>query len=130
MVDAMVPSGRGWGFGQALLDLGATVCTPTPHCSACPVRRRCRWSARRRLAPDPARGSSGVSRAHDSFDGSDRQGRGRLVDALRDHPLPAEQVAEVLGWTGDRTRARRVVAGLVADGLVVRDVRGVLRLPT
>ena len=26
LVDAMVPDGRGWSFGQALLDLGAAVC--------------------------------------------------------------------------------------------------------
>jgi A/G-specific adenine glycosylase len=45
LVDAMVPAGRGWSFGQALLDLGATVCTArAPACPACPLRRRCAWS--------------------------------------------------------------------------------------
>ena len=43
LVDAMVPPGRGWAFGQALMDLGATVCTTgVPVCQQCPVRRRCR----------------------------------------------------------------------------------------
>jgi A/G-specific adenine glycosylase len=129
VVDAMVPPGRAWQFGQALLDLGATVCTPAPACTTCPVRRRCRWSAKRCVEPDPAHGSSGVSRRQARFRGSDREGRGRLVDALRDGSLAEEEVAAVAGWTGEPTRAVRVVADLVAEGLVVRDARGGLRLP-
>ncbi len=77
LVDAMVPAGRGWSFGQALLDLGATVCTArTPDCTVCPVRRRCRWAAAGRPGPDPAAGSAGVSVPQSRFVGSDRQGRG------------------------------------------------------
>ncbi len=39
-VDAMVPPGEGWAFGQALLDLGATVCTSrAPACTTCPDRK-------------------------------------------------------------------------------------------
>jgi A/G-specific adenine glycosylase len=129
VVDAMVPEGGGWRFGQALLDLGATVCTPVPICGACPVRRRCRWSASGRSEPDPARGSSGVSRGQSRFEGSDRQGRGRLVDALRDGPLAEREVASALGWPAEGARAVRVLAGLVADGLVVRGSGGRLRLP-
>ena len=125
----MVPPGGAWQFGQALLDLGATVCTPVPLCTTCPVRRRCRWSAKGRAAPDPARGSSGVSRPQARFDGSDRQGRGRLIDALRDRRLGEEEVASVLGWSTEPARAARVVADLVAEGLVVRDAHGGLRLP-
>ncbi len=129
VVDAMVPPGRAWQFGQALLDLGATVCTPAPDCSVCPVRRRCRWSTKRRVAPDPARGSSGVSRPQTRFEGSDRQGRGRLVDALRDHPLGEEEVVSVIGWPTEPTRAARVVADLAAEGLVARDADGLWCLP-
>jgi A/G-specific adenine glycosylase len=130
VVDAMVPPGMAWQFGQALLDLGATICAPVPRCRACPVRRRCRWSAARGAAPDPARGSSGVSRPQARFDGSDRQGRGRLVDALRDGPVPEREVAAMLGWSADPARAARVLAALVGEGLVVRDPRGRLRLPS
>ena len=36
--DAAVPAGRGWAWNQAMLDLGATVCTErAPRCEACPV---------------------------------------------------------------------------------------------
>ena len=88
LVDAMVPPGTGWLFGQSLLDLGAMVCAgPDPACHQVPVRRRCRWAAAGRPDPDPARGSAGVSVAQSAFHGSDRQGRGRLVDALRHGPV-------------------------------------------
>jgi A/G-specific adenine glycosylase len=130
LVDAMVPSGRGWQFGQALLDLGATVCVAgQPLCPQCPIARRCRWAARGRIDPDPARGSAGVSAAQSTFAGSDRQGRGRLVDALRNGSLSPAQVALATGWPDDPDRTDRIVVGLIGDGLVVRDGSGDLRLP-
>jgi len=129
-VDAMVPTGGGWSFGQALLDLGATVCTSRdPRCTVCPVRRRCRWAASGRVPPDPARGSAGVSTAQSRFAGSDRQGRGRLVDALRSAAVAAGDVAAATGWPDDPDRARRVADSLVVEGLAVRDATGTLRLP-
>jgi A/G-specific adenine glycosylase len=130
LVDAMVPPGRGWSFGQALLDLGATVCTSrAPACVACPLRRRCRWAVAGRPDPDPARGSAGVSVAKARFVGSDRQGRGRLVAALRTGPVRADGLAAAAGWADDPRRAERVLRDLEAEGLVVRDRDGTARLP-
>jgi A/G-specific adenine glycosylase len=38
----LVPSERPGDFNQALMELGATVCTPRqPHCESCPLRREC-----------------------------------------------------------------------------------------
>ena len=130
LVDSMVPPGKGWSFGQALLDLGATVCTSrAPACATCPVRRRCRWSAAGHPDPDPSRGSAGVSVRQSRFAGSDRQGRGRLVSALRSGPVPSTSVADAAGWPDDPQRAERVAAGLVAEGLAVRGPGGSLLLP-
>ncbi len=130
LVDTMVPPGRGWAFGQALLDLGATVCTArSPACGTCPVRRRCRWASAGRPDPDPARGSAGVSVAQAPFVGSDRQGRGRLMAALRAGPVAADGLAAACGWPDDAVRADRVADGLVAEGLAVRDRAGTLHLP-
>ena len=130
LVDVMVPMGAGWSFGQALLDLGATVCTSrAPECGTCPLRRRCRWSLAGRPDPDPARGSAGVSVSQSRFVGSDRQGRGRLVAALRLAPVELDGLAAAAGWSDDSGRAERVAEGLVVEGLAVRDATGTLRLP-
>jgi A/G-specific adenine glycosylase len=130
LVDAMVPTGRAWEFNQALLDLGATFCASTdPICTSCPIRRRCRWRASGRPVPDPARGSAGVSTGQSRFLGSDRQGRGRLVDALRLAPVEPSDVPAIMGWSDQPERAERVVAGLVLEGMVVRPDAGPLRLP-
>jgi A/G-specific adenine glycosylase len=38
----LVPGSRPGDFNQALMELGATVCTPrSPRCGACPLRERC-----------------------------------------------------------------------------------------
>jgi len=127
--DASVPTGAGWRWNQAMLDLGATVCRARrPGCDACPIRLGCGWAGRVD-APDPAVGSAGVSGGQSRFEGSDRQGRGRLVDALRRGPVEATSVPAV-GWPGDPARARRVAATLVADGLAAVDAAGTWRLPT
>jgi len=79
----LLPAGRSWEFNQAMFDLGATVCTAArPACDACPLRSQCRWRRRGLSAPDPWRISPSV-RPQSPFAGSDRQGRGRLVHALR-----------------------------------------------
>jgi A/G-specific adenine glycosylase len=108
-----------------MLDLGATVCIrAAPECDRCPLRSECAWARAGRPAPDPAAPAGRQSR----FAGSDRQGRGRLVDALRRGPVALEHVASVAGWPGQLERAAGMAAGLVADGLAVQ-VEGALRLP-
>ncbi|HWE71300.1 MAG TPA: A/G-specific adenine glycosylase [Acidimicrobiales bacterium] len=130
LVDAMVPTGRGWEFNQALLDLGAAVCVSTdPVCTSCPLRKRCRWRAAGCPAPDPARGSAGVSTPQSRFTDSDRQGRGRLIDALRLGPVEVGDVPAIMGWPDQPERAERVASGLVEEGMVVRPDSGRLRLP-
>ena len=38
----LVPAARAGDHAQALMDLGATICTPrTPRCEACPIRQDC-----------------------------------------------------------------------------------------
>jgi A/G-specific adenine glycosylase len=125
--DEAVPAGRGWAWNQAMLDLGATVCTKrSPACGRCPVAASCRWRAGG--GPDPAIGSAATGSAQSRFAGSDREGRGRFVAALRVGPVAGADVASACGWPADVTRAERVVGGLVADGLVVA-VDGSWHLP-
>jgi A/G-specific adenine glycosylase len=130
VADRWVVAGEGWAWNQAVLDLGATVCTlRDPACAACPVRPGCAWSMADRPEPDPAIGSAGVSGRQARFAGSDRQGRGRLVDALRRGPVARGDLAAVMGWADDPARAAAVAATLVADGLAEPAPGGGLRLP-
>jgi A/G-specific adenine glycosylase len=42
LAERLVPAGRGYDFNQALMDFGATWCTPRrPRCAACPMRAFC-----------------------------------------------------------------------------------------
>ena len=120
--DRAVPAGRAWAWNQAMLDLGAGVCTRrAPRCDECPVTCWCAWAAGGRPEPDPADGSAGVSGGQSRFEGSDRQGRGRLVEALRSRDVEASDLPAVMGWPDDDPgRAERVAATLLADGLIVR----------
>jgi A/G-specific adenine glycosylase len=130
LADAAVPPGEGWAWNQSLLDLGATVCRARgPRCETCPWSRSCAWSAVGCRAPDPASGSAHTSRPQSSFAGSDRQGRGRLVRALGKGPVSAAHLSAAMGWPDDEVRAARVAAGVVADGLAVREPGGDYRLP-
>ena len=76
-----------------------------------------------------AAGSAGVSVPQSRFAGSDRQGRGRLVEALRRGEVPSSELASVVGWTDEPERLDRVVAAVVAEGLAVWTTAGTLRLP-
>ena len=125
LADDLVPDGEGWLWNQSVLELGAVHCTKRRvDCDGCPVQQHCAW---RGVGPDPAEGSAHTGSTQSRFEGSDRQGRGRLLDALRAGPVPLARAAGVTGWQDDE-RTARVVAGLVADGLAVRE-GPVLTLP-
>ncbi len=110
IADSAVPHEHGWIWNQVIMDLGATLCRPTPRCADCPLAATCVWHLGGHLGPDPSVGSAGVSGRQAPFDGSVRQARGRLLAALHDGARP------VADFDAD------VVATLVADGLVeVRD---------
>lgn len=117
LADDLVPAGEGWWWNQSVIELGATHCRKrSVACGSCPLAPHCAW---RGEGPDPAAGSAGTGSTQSRFEGSDRQGRGRLLDALRAADLAADAAGGVTGWD-DPERTGRVVDGLVADGLVVR----------
>jgi A/G-specific adenine glycosylase len=126
--DRLVPSGDSWAFNQSMFDLGATVCTATrPDCTRCPLRRQCAW---RRLGGDDPWRASPAARRQSVFAGSDRQGRGRLLEALREGDVRATALAAACGWADDEPRAGRVAAALVGEGFArwVGGAERVLRL--
>ena len=43
LAESLLPDHRCGDFNSALMELGATICTPrSPNCAACPLRRNCR----------------------------------------------------------------------------------------
>jgi A/G-specific adenine glycosylase len=129
LADQLVPAAGGWAWNSTVLDLGATICTARrPACGACPLRTAgCAWQ--RAGGPDPAIGTAGASGRQAAFAGSDRQGRGRLVAAMRVAPVTPSGLPAAAGWPEDPARAARVAAGLVRDGLATVDPDGTHRLP-
>jgi A/G-specific adenine glycosylase len=121
LADRLVPIGRAWEFNQAMFDLGATVCAAArPDCEGCPMRRQCRWRRQGQAAPDPWRSSPSV-RPQSAFAGSDRQGRGRLLHALRQGAVTRFALAAACGWPDDPMRAERITAALVTEGFAEWD---------
>ena len=59
LAETMLPQKKIGAFNQALMEIGALVCTPTaPACEKCPLRRRCRAFALGRQAEIPQRSKS------------------------------------------------------------------------
>lgn len=51
-VDGLLPSGHAGAFNEAIMELGATVCTPrNPQCRACPLKPVCRGQSRAAQLP-------------------------------------------------------------------------------
>ncbi|WP_329314096.1 A/G-specific adenine glycosylase [Streptomyces sp. NBC_01262] len=110
-------------WAAATMELGALVCTArTPSCASCPIAASCAW----RLAGSPAH--DGPPRRGQTYAGTDRQVRGKLLAVLREAHGPVVQAALDRVWHEPVQRAR-ALDGLVADGLVEPVADGVYRLP-
>lgn len=56
LADALVPAERPGDFNQAIMELGARICTPrSPRCGVCPVAEHCRARAMGTQAERPGR---------------------------------------------------------------------------
>lgn len=110
-------------WAAASMELGALVCTAkNPECGRCPIAGQCAW----RLAGKPAH--AGAARRGQTYAGTDRQVRGKLLAVLRDTPGPVPQSQLDAVWHEPVQRAR-ALDGLVSDGLVEPLAGGVYRLP-
>ncbi|RCV55142.1 HhH-GPD family protein [Marinitenerispora sediminis] len=99
-------------WGVAVMELGALVCTArSPRCVDCPVTNACAWHRAGRPAHD------GPPRRGQTYAGTDRQVRGRLLAVLRDSPVPVAKAALDAVWD-EPVQRERALDALVADGLV------------
>ncbi len=142
----VLPAGEAYNWNQALMDLGATICTSAnPQCGNCPLQTECR--AYNEMSQYSLFPSGTVLRQlrkvaekkagyqNQPFKTTNRYFRGRIVDFLRSIPgsqrtsLPAlgphikpDFTAEDLPWL------QKIIAGLAKDGLVDLTEEGV-KLP-
>jgi A/G-specific adenine glycosylase len=119
--EALVPRGRGYQWMQAVMDLGATVCTArTPACPGCPVEQLCA-SVRTMVRVRPPR----ITKESLMAGEPNRIYRGRIIETLRGsrgrNGIPAVKLGEAIyprfshrheSWL------RRLLAGLEKDGLI------------
>ncbi len=108
----LVPDDAAIDWNQAVMDLGATICRPSPDCEACPVADWCE---------DP--GIYEPPRPQGRFEGSVRQARGAILRALVEHDaVSIDRMRDSFPLADD------AIAALVDERLIVeRD--GILSLP-
>ncbi|MFD6342444.1 A/G-specific adenine glycosylase [Streptomyces sp. NPDC060131] len=115
------PTAARWAASS--MELGALICTAKNEgCVRCPIADRCAW----RLAGKPR--YEGPARRGQTYAGTDRQVRGKLLAVLREAVAPVPQGVLDAVWDEPVQRAR-ALDGLVADGLVEPMENGVYRLP-
>ncbi|WP_432883083.1 A/G-specific adenine glycosylase [Kribbella sp. CA-245084] len=115
------PTAARWAV--ASMELGALICTArTPRCADCPIRSRCAWV---RAGSPPY---DGPPRRGQTYEGTDRQARGRLLAVLRAASAPVPKDKLDASWP-DAVQRERALDGLVADGLVEPLARKRYRLP-
>ena len=115
------PTAAAWAVGT--MELGAVVCVAVgPRCESCPVSGLCAW----RNAGYPA--YDGPARRGQTYDGTDRQCRGRLLAVLREAE-GAVHVGRLEAVWPTVSQRERCLQSLVDDGLVVRASETTYALP-
>jgi A/G-specific adenine glycosylase len=111
----LLPLAESARWNPALMEYGAKVCTPRPHCEACVVAHEC--AARPRFARGEV---APPMRRQPRFDGSERQSRGRILRALRSHDgamRTSALIRSLAGTPEEAARLRRLLADLCEERL-------------
>ncbi|MEV4574945.1 A/G-specific adenine glycosylase [Nonomuraea jabiensis] len=123
LAETLLPELGAPRWGVAVMELGALVCTArAPRCADCPISQVCAW----RLAGKPPH--AGPARKGQTYAGTDRQCRGRLLEVLRKAHGPVPKAALDVVWD-DAVQRERALDGLIADGLAEHLDDGTYRLP-
>jgi A/G-specific adenine glycosylase len=127
LAEELVPKRRAYDWNQALMDLGATICTArSPQCSACPVTALCSSkSAMQRIMSPPGK-------REPMKDGiPNRIYRGRIIEILRQHHGRRRFHPDALGRTihpeysaKHRRWLESLLTGLAKDKLIRRSRTG------
>src|SRR5260370_13666272 len=149
LAEQVLPEGKAYNWNQALMDLGATICTSNnPECLDCPLQEAClayKEMSQYSLFPSGAvlrqlRQLNKIAEKKTTyqaqpFTSTNRYFRGRIVDLLRSLPTDERISLAVLGpkikpefSADDLVWLQKIVDGLVRDGLLDYNEEGV-RLP-
>ncbi|MEK9136564.1 MAG: hypothetical protein AAB393_05530, partial [Bacteroidota bacterium] len=121
LAQSLLPAGKAYDWNQALMDLGATICTArAPQCISCPAARLCSSAATMKHV------TSSPGKQEPSRDGvPNRIYRGRIIEALRQyrgrrrlHPDDIGKQIRPTYSSRDRFWLRSLLAGLERDGLI------------
>jgi A/G-specific adenine glycosylase len=127
LAEQVLPCGRAWPWHQALMDLGATVCTDaTPACLVCPLQGLCRAAFRAGRLARETRAAYRTRPKEGPWRGSSRYYRGRIVAALAALPRGEHLTLSALATRvtpdtedGAITRLQTLVTKLATEGLMV-----------
>src|SRR5438270_3406650 len=146
LAEQVLPDGEAYNWNQALMDLGATICTSaSPHCSRCPLQDVCKaYSEMSQYSLFPSGtvmrqlrrvAEKQESYQKQSFTSTNRYFRGRIVDHLCSLPEGQRVPLTILGpkikpefQHEDLIWLQELVEKLAKDGLVDFAEEGV-RLP-
>jgi A/G-specific adenine glycosylase len=123
LATSLLPDKEAATWAVAVMELGALVCTAAnPSCQRCPVVELCAWQA----AGCPA--YDGPARKVQTWAGTDRQCRGRLLGVVRDADRPVHRSRLDLAWS-DVAQRDRCLQTLLDDGLLVATSEMTYALP-
>jgi len=146
LAEQVLPEGNAYSWNQALMDMGATICTGNnPQCTRCPLQETCQaYTDMRQHSLFPSGtvlrqlrkvAEKKTTYQAQPFTSSNRYFRGRIVDVLRSLSVNERMPLSLLGpriksefHEDDLPWLQQVVAGLVKDGLLDSTEEGV-KLP-
>lgn len=134
--EKVLPANEAYNWNQALMDLGATICTSNnPQCNLCPLQTTCEAYAelgQQSLFPSGSVlrqlrkvAEKKASYQTQPFTSTNRYFRGRIIDLLRSLPAGQRITLAALGQQikptysdNDLPWLQKIVAGLARDGLL------------
>jgi len=118
---ALIPTRNPHLWAAATMELGALICTAAkPKCELCPIANHCRW----RSLDYP---KSDAPKRTQSWNGTDRQCRGVIVQALRENKTLSKKELSKL-WSM-QPQFEKALVSLEKDGLITSPKKNYYSLP-
>ena len=118
---ALIPTRNPHLWAAATMELGALICTAAkPKCELCPIANHCRW----RSLDYP---KSDAPKRTQSWNGTDRQCRGVVVQALRENKTLSKKELSKL-WSM-QPQFEKALVSLEKDGLITSPKKNYYSLP-